>query len=268
MRRQVGALLRGDMTADSWRRRERIAKAWLMMRRQGGTPAMLIAAWARQLRPSTAESYTAILLSLLPPEERSLHARWGRIMRKRNPVGCRQAARPATPAEVRRLVQTATSEDMRLTIVLLWISASRHGDCKHMVPRMQEGVLALNMPSFKSDIYGKRSCVKFLLAGGALSAKLFDLVKNRRWTPYRQLLRHMHVQTPGLTVHSLRRGSATYLANQGVSFKDIALLTLHTPEQDEELAVRRYVDSSPKQTIPRAQRRMSQELLRSLQLMW
>ena len=66
---------------------------------------------------------------------------------------------------------------------------------------------------------------------------------------------------PELSVHSIRRGAATTLADQGWPMEQIQLITGHTPTEDRRLAVRRYVDASPHQPESRLIQEMAWGLM-------
>jgi hypothetical protein len=108
----------------------------------------------------------------------------------------------------------------------------------------------------KSDLRGKRFLCKFV-------------VHPRRplnWASYDQVYRALKTVHSDLTVHSLRRGAITYLASQGYSHAKIGSLSLHTPDNDEALGVRRYVDPHYAQPEAQAQLDMSKSLWKAISM--
>ncbi|MCP3885298.1 MAG: tyrosine-type recombinase/integrase, partial [Propionibacteriaceae bacterium] len=93
--------------------------------------------------------------------------------------------------------------------------------------------------SNKSDRYDERNLVKFVTVPRSWDPP--------RWTTYNETYHVLKNFDVTYTPHSLRRTASTALADLGYSFQQIQKLTGHTPREDPELAVRRYVDPSANQ---------------------
>jgi hypothetical protein len=177
-----------------------------------------------------------------------------------------RASSPATaakPAQIRRVLKAVRHTNVYSTILVLWVSASRHGDLKTIVCRRwkQPGPAAtvtyeLQLGAFKSDRYGQRAVSKFI--------KLpldVPLSRTHRWASYREVLGAMKRASPSLSVHSIRRGAITTLS-EAFQPEVIARLTGHTPKADNASALYRYITKHPSHEIPRQQLEMSGSLLR------
>jgi hypothetical protein len=104
------------------------------------------------------------------------------------------------------------------------------------------------MANFKSDLFGLRKVSKWIL----LNRRELQVWISTLKTPasYSQVLAALKSIHRDLSVHSLRRGALTRLATCGVPMPSLALLSLHTPDKDPTIAVRRYVDVHPTQPEP------------------
>jgi hypothetical protein len=100
----------------------------------------------------------------------------------------------------------------------------------------------------KSDLRAKRFLCKFVVHPACQNT----------WATYDQIYRALKKTHPDLTVHSIRRGALTFLASQGYSHAEIGLLSLHTPQSDESLGVRRYID--PDVAQPEAQKQLQMSM--------
>jgi hypothetical protein len=94
-------------------------------------------------------------------------------------------------------------------------------------------------------------------------AQLWTRVLNRTPT-YRQVLSALKALDSSLSSHSVRRGAATYLSQCGFSSEIIGRLTLHTPQADESIAVRRYIDEHPNQPGPQLSMSLTDRLRTAL----
>lgn len=117
----------------------------------------------------------------------------------------------------------------------------------------------------KSDRYGKRVVTKFLTVLGEHEV-FFRVIP--KFCSYAKLLKALKKFDPTMSTYSIRRGSTTFLSDMGCAYPLIGLLTAHTPQNDPNLAVRRYVDNSPLQPESKEQLRMSLMLAQSLLPNW
>jgi integrase len=108
---------------------------------------------------------------------------------------------------------------------------------------------------WKSDRYGRRAFGKYVDIPMILWPAMMTPI-----VPYREALQCLKRIQPDLSVHSVRRGAATVLANNGYSMEEIGMLTGHTPTREAGVNVRRYVDPSLAQPEALTQRAMSRLL--------
>jgi len=206
------------------------------------------------LKPNVVISYTGTHLAMRPEMKSKEVMTYLDALRQEGGVRHSSRAIPARPAQVKFLLSQPTAVDVRSTISFLWRSASRHGDLPrvHDVKHWPDQVQEFQWGAFKSDRYGVRAVSKFI-------------PRDPRWNlepcSYKKMLQTIQRYYPELTSHSLRRGAVTYLSSRGYSMKEIRLLTAHTPTEDPDLAVRRYVNPSPNQPESKLQLNMSRVLL-------
>lgn len=214
----------------------------------GGNVLATLGYWDQTLKSGSALTYARTLL-----REREKTGQVKEVLnawRKETAVGCLRQAPAAEPRHVRNAILNAPA-DIGWTIRLMWVSASRHADVLQAQLRMvAPGVMRMSWTVQKSDRYGERRISKFITWAGGV----------RIPASYWRVLRQMKTASPELTVHSVRRGAMTFLADQGHEMARIRELSQHTPTDDPNLAVRRYVDPSPNQPESRRQQSMSQEL--------
>jgi integrase len=209
--------------------------------------------WDLQYKPGTALTKAHTLLGLLPHlksiETRDLLDVW----RKEDSV----IARPApivTPEQLRALLPRCPAH-ARATILLQWVSGCRHADLlKARLEKVTPDVLRMSWSTQKSDRLGKRHLTKFIY----YPLPLLPLAN------YREVYGRMKIIAPDLTVHSIRRGALTYLAEQGHSHEEIMKLSLHAPTADPCLAVRRYIEPTHLQPEAVTQIHLSKALWRPL----
>eukprot|EP00760_Papus_ankaliazontas_P022365 PhM_4_TR18845/c1_g1_i1/m.100324 len=209
----------------------------------------LMGKWDAQHRPGTALHKTRTLLALLGRRpEGQVKVVMSCWRQRLGATGTRQAI-AATPGKVRTAMRLADSTTAR-TILLLWVSASRHGDlARAHVSKAARTSLLLKWGTQKSDRFGERRITKFVHWPREVPA---------RWASYKQVLRAL--KRVSLTVHSLRRGSLTWLAKKGYTHTQLQKLSGHTPVGRTLSGIRRYVDPAPEQPEGRLQMRMSHQL--------
>lgn len=243
--RQMEAVARAkvSVTMGQVRTRQRVER---QLREYGGNRLALMGKWEQTLRPSSALTYAHTLMRGTKPtrEEKEVLDCW----RKEAAVGCSRRALVASPADIQAVRKTA-APDVAWTVWLMWLSASRHADIRQAIMTWVEATtLRLQWRLQKSDRFGTRNLTKFIAV---------EKGEARRVASYEAVLRAMKKQKAELTAHSIRRGAMTALAEQGFEMSEICELSGHTPTQEGNLAVRRYVDPSAKQPEPRRQRKMS-----------
>lgn len=161
-------------------------------------------------------------------------------------------AEVASPTDMRIVAKLETDLGKK-TCLFLWLSASRHGDLERVtrITRIRQDAVCVQWNAQKSDRYGERRITKFVF---------WPWKVPEAWSSYRQTLALMKHIRPELTVHSLRRGAMTTLADLGHEMKEIGELSGHAPTEDPNLGVRRYIEPSIHQPQGRRQLQMSREL--------
>jgi len=211
----------------------------------GGDVVALVGYWHRRYAPSTAVTYAATLRRIIPADLDATLEVALRALRKAAPICALRRAQAVTPSLMLKV--TNAKEAARWTAILLYVSATRHGDLAAVSFGVWEGptpemaILQLQFAPHKSDVFGQRNISKWVVWPKVLLRHLRSLA------PYAATLKFMHKMGAELTVHSLRRGAATGLASAGYAMEEILLLTGHTPSADPNLAVRRYIDAHPAQ---------------------
>lgn len=248
-----------NVTKGTEERRRRILRD---LKSVGNNALALMRAWDLTLKPNVVISYTNTLLSL-KPEFKSDRKVTVYLDALRQKGGIRKSCRaiPMSICQMKKLMTQSLPVDVKKTIWSMWISASRHVDLLKIDNQVwwQKGVCQWLMGTFKSDRYGLRAVSKFLTVIDR-ETRLWMRISPFRWATYRTVLYHLKKFDGDLTVHSVRRGAVTALANMGYSMKEIELMTAHTPTDDKHLAVRRYIDPTPNQPESKLQLRMSADL--------
>ena len=214
----------------------------------------LIRVWEDTVKPGVAVSYAGTLIKLKPelltPEVKDAV---DRVRQKASVLQTRRAV-AITPQQLNYAL-TKVPEPIARAIVLMWISASRHKDLLRVhqtqAAHIYRGVILLQWAAFKSDRYGIRAVCKFCF----IPPRFRHLFKEWNIATYQQVYYHLKKISQDLTVHSLRRGACTLLAEAGFSMEEIGMLTGHTPTTDPHLAVRRYID--PLENQPESQKQLS-----------
>jgi hypothetical protein len=213
----------------------------------------LLSAWDSQVKPSTALLWTRTLLSLKPNLRNALTRRMITVWERESAVVTRRAL-VADPGLLRKAVISSDINTAR-TIQVMWTSACRHADLlRATTTRVAPDILQMTWGWQKSDLRGKRHLCKFIVYPHRLP----------QWAGYHQVYRAVKKVDQQLTVHSIRRGALTYLASRGFSHAQIGKLSLHTPQSDEALAVRRYVDPHFSQPEGQLQLQMSKALWQAI----
>jgi hypothetical protein len=213
----------------------------------------LLNGWDTQVKPSTALLWTHTLLSLMPELRSALTRRMIKVWEREAAVVTRRAL--VVGPEQLRLPLIPSDINTARTIQMLWTSACRHADlARATTVTVAPGIHRMTWGWQKSDLRGKRHLCKFVVYPHYIP----------HWATYRQVYRVMKKIHPDLTVHSIRRGALTYLASMGFSHAQIGKLSLHTPQSDESLAVRRYVEPHQNQPEGQLQIQMSQTLWRAI----
>eukprot|EP00760_Papus_ankaliazontas_P003611 PhM_4_TR11631/c3_g2_i4/m.6238 len=236
-----------DVTREHQKRRQRVKEEFRGVKQD----MMAYMGWLdAHYAPTTALTKYRTLLALtrhkVTRQEEVIVKRW---RQNAGQQGTKQAV-PVTP-NVLRKVLVGVPVVMKQTVLLLWVSASRHGDLARMssCEKVSEDTLRMVWNTQKSDRYGQRRITKFVEWRSA-APKIF--------ASYRNTLQSM--KGNGCTVHSIRRGALTWLADQGYTNEQLMVLSGHTPSSDAQLGLRRYVCPSPVQPEGRLQLKMSKQL--------
>lgn len=259
-RKEAMELRHSNVTKGHRERRVRVIRD---LTTTGDVPT-LIRLWEKTLAPNVTVSYAATLLKLRPDLRTPMvKDAIDRVRQKAGPLTTKRA-KAVTAVQMRHLLESGP-ERVQRTLLLLFLGACRHADllrvqCLHSTAIIR-GVIMLQWGAFKSDRYGLRAYAKFLF----LPPRYRHLFKDWTIATYREVYRHIKFHYGELSVHSLRRGACTLLAELGFTMSEIALLTGHTPTSDPSLGVRRYVDPSEKQPESQLQLRMSSALAKTLQ---
>lgn len=174
-------------------------------------------------------------------------------------------ATPATPQNVAVLFE-ALPKRMAVATTFLFITASRYGDLRHMFLTRTwryggKTIVRVDLPTFKSDRFGKRSFAKTIYVPTLLT--LEDIRQLLQCPPeYWALLHAVKSIYPQLSVHSFRRGAVTTLA-QKFQGQEILLLTGHSISC-EAREIRRYTEPAPNTTEAMAQEKMAQFLVQQV----
>jgi len=253
-----------NVTKGTEDRRKRILRD---LKTVGNNALALMRAWELALKPNVVISYANTLLSLKPELKTDRKVTiYLDALRQKGGIRKSRRATPITVDQMASLLNRNLPEEVKNTIWVLWISASRHSDLTKIDSQVwwDGDICQWLMGAFKSDRYGLRAVSKFLtILNRPLRAWMRK--KPTRWATYRTVLAQVKKLNADLTVHSIRRGAVTALANMGYSMKEIEYLTAHTPTDDKHLAVRRYVDPTPHQPESKLQIKMSAELGRAVQ---
>jgi len=217
--------------------------------------------------PSTVLTYAHTMASLWPQLKESRE--WQDAMKcayKAAAVAEVNHAVAATPEQIQTLLQSnIVPTKVQDTVLLQWISASRHADLEHMylaqvwrypiAPHENTVAVRWNLPVWKSDLLGKRHCSKTITMPEAVLRRIMQ----GGFAGYREVYRHMTKMA--LTVHSIRRGAVTALSNKGEAPESIVTLTQHAMP-GEAIALRVYMEPSPESKEARKQMCLSFELLK------
>jgi hypothetical protein len=209
----------------------------------------LLGRWDMRVKPSTALLWVRTL-TRWKPELRNATSRRMVVAWEREAAVVTRRAVVALPSQV-LMATTSSGVEIARTIEFLWSSACRHADlAKADIIQVAPGIHRMKWAWQKSDLRGRRHLCKFV----------WNPPLPSRWATYAQVYHTMKRVHKDLTVHSLRRGALTYLAGQGFSHPDIGRFSLHTPQADESLGVRRYIDPHHQQSEGQLQLRMSRVL--------
>ena len=254
-------------------RKARIRVQFTAARRR---PLVLLRIWQLIMKPSTAYSYARTLMAMEPNVKTPQVKVMLDAMRQANTLQSTRRAKPFTPVTMRAFLKRTrrTHPVVARTAWAMWVSTSRLADLQgvHAVESFPGGLM-FRWSRFKSDRYGVRAVSKAITVDPQDQTYFTPPSQNfpggksvvkPEWCTYRALLREIKKDDPEKATYSLRRGSATALAESGSPMQEIGLMTAHTPTMDPCLSVRRYVDQSPTQPESLAQRRMSRALARSL----
>jgi len=230
-----------------------------------GTVLGLIRMWETTMAPSSAKGHVSTLLKQHPElKTREILDAQDRIRQSATVMNSKRAI-PITPGMFKRLMKEAPPRVAHTALMML-ISACRHMDLLRVIHfrAFQKGIVLLQWSNFKSDRYGERAVAKFIELPERYRhlSQMFDLAT------YKEVYKELKKVDKNLTVHSLRRAAAFYLAQAGFSMAEIQALTAHTPTEDACKAVRRYVDPSPTQPESLLQIKMSRVLAKMFGLAW
>jgi hypothetical protein len=209
----------------------------------------LLGLWDTRVKPSTALLWIHTLTRWKPVLRNATSRRMVTVWEREAAVVTRRAV-AALPQQV-QLATTSSDVGIARTIEFLWSSACRHADlARAEITQVAPGIHRMKWAWQKSDLRGRRHLCKFV----------WNPPRPLRWATYAQVYQAMKRVHKELTVHSLRRGALTFLSEQGYSHADIGRFSLHTPQADESLGVRRYIDAHHHQPEGQLQLRMSRTL--------
>lgn len=158
-----------------------------------------------------------------------------RINKKALAEHVRRQAVPATKREIERLLRNpAVQPKVRNALRFMWGLALRAADLLHICGRdvlnksrlMLDGAAVIRMRGVKGISPGSRGYHRYLPLSG-LTAVLATVLAEARLdkpifpTSRSQIVLALRKVNPKLSAHSVRRGSATHLANEGASMKQI-----------------------------------------------
>lgn len=250
--------------------RQRICREiWMNIMPQIRHPTQLMMCFLKTYAATTSKTYAYTLKGMYPQETST--PEWREAFK----FVCKAAAEeeteqapPATRDQMRRLLQTAPTVGLKLTLMLMWISCSRYGDIDAMrlTPEWRRDGCFMKMhvrlPLWKSDPYGTKYASKVFVVPGKLATCIPELIVSP--PPYHQVYRFIKSQFPELTVHSIRVGSMMWLSEAGFEDHDILTMTQHaTP--DAPTQVRLYLRKAYfTRSEAVAQARMSRALLAAI----
>jgi integrase len=261
-RKQGLAIMKKAFAAGTTERRARIKAELASM---GHDPIALVGAWSKMHKPSTLNTYTAVLRGIVPEAQKATLKVALRATKKLAPMSSVKRALPMTLEQMKIMVRKGPSLEA-LTAIIMWGTASRHADLAAMtVTEFSNGTpettLRFELGNHKSDIFGQRNVTKWISAPARIAAQIKRIIANKSFGTYVQMYHWAKTFDKALTVHSFRRGAATFLASNGFNMEQVIILTGHTPTADPMLAGRRYVDSHPSQPEANLSLRMTAALL-------
>lgn len=224
-------------------------------------PLVLMEAWMGTYpKPSTVVSLSFTLRKMVPDLWTTECRTFLDAIRQLTGVRNVNPGKTMNPSDLVEILRS-TTRDIRWTLLVQWLSASRHRDLERLWAQEMHfpNTLALHWNTFKSDRFGQRGFSKFIVQPLALGS----IPRYASYTRVQKVLKKV-----GYGTKSLRRGAAQYLGEMGYSDQEIALLTGHAPTCDPNLAVRRYKYPSPEQPESLKQRAMSDTLWEALRREW
>lgn len=181
-----------------------------------------------------------------------------------------KTAIPIKAEEMRILLARTENVDKKLLFAVQWVAAGRYGDFPHMIPTAiwphpphpQTVVLRVVLPVWKSDRRGVRKCAKQLVLPAGMARRLALLLQSKRIPSYQQMSAALKKVHPLLSMHSIRRGAISTLAETNAP-ESIVVLTQHAMP-NEPLALRTYIDPSPLGEEAKVQQTLSFQLLQQI----
>jgi hypothetical protein len=204
--------------------------------------------------------YTNVLRSLFP-ETRDLLKKQVGVLKQESGILNVRRAKVAEPWMVKKAVEPR--DGVSATIFLMWVSVSRHKDLLNVREKewITPNLLRMRWGVMKSDRFGQRAPVKYLYIPEVWT----EILQKQKISDYLSVARRLKGVEDLLTVHSIRRGASTALANLGYAMEQLPLLTAHSMGEKNGVGVRRYVDPSPQQPEGRLQQEMSMALYQIIQ---
>jgi hypothetical protein len=246
----AGAKLKPFATS-SMKRRRRVTEIFEASRRAGLSLTGLAGWLAKSFAPGTAASYAAVMATTIPTLKKN--GKWTLLQRALRLSAARRGrpvqAPPASPTAVRMISQDPqVSATVRATTMILFVTASRHADLNFVRPRMwSDGTLELQFWGSKSDIFSRHCLRKWIRVPAETARDWYNRATTQNWASYGSMLEVMHRHA--LTVHSLRRGAITTLAEK-YDAKSIAVLSGHADPQTR-LGTIKYIEANPTQSAPK-----------------
>ena len=222
----------------------------LLKRDPSTTPIHMMAFFQRAYKASTAFTYIVTMAQLFPHFKKS--PGWKDHMRAAELDANKEEAfaEQADFCTVEKMMMftkdmKAHNNTLRILILFVWLTASRHGDLKHMmwIPDAERHLIhkdheeltvgVVDLKGSKGDKSGKRGDTKAILFPTKWIHITKDVCSRQKKMPISEYLFKKGLKEmidPQLTLHSLRRGAVQTLARLGFSKIEIQELTLHNQQ--------------------------------------
>lgn len=247
---------------------QRVKRIVAFLRHNGASDLTALKTIALAYAPSTAISYirNAVSLQVANVSESKFRGLIKYLHQKKSrnkPV----QAKPIKAVQLKSLLNAQIPQPIKDTLVLMWVSASRHADLTHMIVmerlKIKQSSVArvmLDMTTFKSDIDGEEYCRKVIILPSSLASRLPALLENL--PTYRKV--YNTLSQIGLSSHSVRVGAMKFLSGK-VTDQEILALTQHASSRRADAkAARIYLRQVALTEEGKTQMRLSQILLSAI----